>query len=147
MTRHAHPTNVRLRDRAGLGDRAADRVAGIVGSWPFIIGQGILFTIWVAVNSLAAFGALRFDPYPYFFFNLFMSCEAAFATPIIMISQNRQSEHDRHSAEVDHRRGMEALDLIRLLVEHSNVPTDAATRVHEQWSQRDDEVNGGHDAH
>jgi uncharacterized membrane protein len=115
-------------------------VATNVGSWRFIIGQWILFVIWIAVNTLHLFDVIRFDPYPFFFFNLFMSCEAAFATPIIMISQNRQNEHDRHSAEVAHRRGMEALELARLTALRSGVSPEEVLAVREHWNEPDEKA-------
>src|SRR5437667_12559472 len=66
--------------RQGAGDRIADRVASFIGSWTFIIGQAGIMAVWVVVNSLALFGVIRFDEYPFVFLNLFMSAEAAFAT-------------------------------------------------------------------
>lgn len=139
--KHVHPTNIKLRVNRNLGARAADWVAARVGSWPFVIGQLIFFAVWITVNTLVVFHAIQFDPYPFFFFNLGMSAEAAFSTPIIMMSQNRQSEHDRHSAEVDYRTNAEALDLLRLMVEHAGVPVDEVEMVRARWSISDNGVS------
>ena len=88
--------------RATPGDRIADRVAAFIGSWAFIIGQSGVMVVWVLVNTLALFGFLRFDEYPFVFLNLFMSAEAAFATPLILMSQNRSAERDREHAQTDY---------------------------------------------
>ena len=57
--------------------------------------------VWIVVNALSLFGFMRFDEYPFVFLNLFMSAEAAFATPLILMSQNRSAERDREHAQTD----------------------------------------------
>ena len=89
-------------EKQNTGDRIADRVAAFIGSWVFIIGQTAVMTVWVLVNTLAVFGVIRFDAYPFVFLNLFMSAEAAFATPLILMSQNRSAERDREHAQHDY---------------------------------------------
>ena len=89
-------------ERLTTGDRVADRVAAFIGSWKFIIGQTAIMVVWIVVNTLALFGFIRFDEYPFVFLNLFMSAEAAFATPLILMSQNRSAERDREHAETDY---------------------------------------------
>lgn len=101
---HTHPpiqnVNELLKAQTTRGQRAADRVASVVGSWQFIIVQTILLMIWVTLNTLAL--TLRWDPYPFILLNLFLSTEAAFTAPIIMMSQNRQANKDRLEAHVDY---------------------------------------------
>ena len=87
--------------RLTKGDRIADRVAAFIGSWAFIIGQSGIMAAWIVVNTLALFGFIRFDEYPFVFLNLFMTAEAAFATPLILMSQNRSAERDREHAQTD----------------------------------------------
>lgn len=77
-----------------FGQRIADRVANIVGSWPFIITQSLVLCFWITWNSNAP-KAKRFDPGPFVLMNLVLSTQAAFATPLILMSQKRQSEIDR----------------------------------------------------
>ena len=43
------------------------------------------------------------DPYPFILLNLALSFQAAYAAPIIMMSQNRQQDIDRKAAETDFR--------------------------------------------
>jgi uncharacterized membrane protein len=87
------------RDRS-LGDRIADRVAEVGGSWSFIIGFGLVLLAWIALNSLVL--AHAFDPYPYILLNLCLSCLAAIQAPVIMMSQNRQAAVDRLRAQNDY---------------------------------------------
>jgi uncharacterized membrane protein len=102
--------------RAGFGDRLADRVAAIGGSWAFIIAFTAVLLGWMLLNSdvLQHFG-LAFDPYPYIFLNLMLSTLAAVQAPVIMMSQNRQSAKDRLAAGLDYETNLRAeLDILRL---------------------------------
>ena len=83
------------------GERAADSVATIVGSWRFIIVQSALLATWIVFNAVSAD---RVDPYPFILLNLLLSFQAAYTAPIIMMSQNRQ-------AEIDRRRSIEDYDI------------------------------------
>ena len=103
--RNWHETHV---EKQSPGDRIADRVAAFIGSWAFIIGQTGVMAVWIVVNTLALFGFIRFDMYPFVFLNLFMSAEAAFATPLILMSQNRSAERDREHAQHDYDVNIEA---------------------------------------
>ena len=103
--RNWHETHV---EKQSAGDRIADRVAAFIGSWIFFIGQTGIMAIWILVNTLALFGFVRFDMYPFVFLNLFMSAEAAFATPLILMSQNRSAERDREHAQHDYDVNIEA---------------------------------------
>jgi uncharacterized membrane protein len=84
-----------------LGQRIADKFASTMGSWRFIIAQSCFLALWVLVN-LAAW-VYHWDPYPFILLNLVLSFQAAYATPIIMMSQNRQADKDRLAAEIDHQ--------------------------------------------
>jgi uncharacterized membrane protein len=98
------------------GDRIADHVAAFIGSWPFIIIQSVIFAIWVVVNTLWLFSAYQFDPYPFILFNLFMSAEAAYSSPLILMSQNRQTERDRLQAQHDYETNIAAKEEIETIL-------------------------------
>ena len=100
--------HVRHIDNSPLGARVADHVAGFIGSWRFIIIQSGIFAVWVVFNTIWLFTAYQFDPYPFILFNLFMSAEAAYASPLILMSQNRQSDRDRIQAEHDYETNVAA---------------------------------------
>lgn len=92
-------------------------MAEIVGSWKFVIAQGAILLAWFVLNTASAFGALAWDKYPFILANLFMSAEAAFATPIILMSQNRQGAIDSKTIASDHAIDEEALTILRELKE------------------------------
>lgn len=102
---------------ASFGDRLADRVAAIGGSWGFIIAFGVVLGGWMLVNSriLEDFGLHPFDAYPYIFLNLMLSMLAAIQAPVIMMSQNRASDKDRIAARHDYEVNLRTqLEIIRL---------------------------------
>ncbi|MBL0914534.1 MAG: DUF1003 domain-containing protein [Sphingopyxis sp.] len=102
--------------QASRGDRLADRVAAVGGSWGFIIVFTLVLLGWMLLNSevLQRLG-LAFDPYPFIFLNLMLSTLAAVQAPIIMMSQNRQAAKDRLTASVDYEINLRAeLEIMRL---------------------------------
>ncbi|MBO9602654.1 MAG: DUF1003 domain-containing protein [Novosphingobium sp.] len=102
---------------ATFGDKLADRVAAVGGSWAFIGGFGVVLVAWVLLNSplVAALGFPPFDRYPFIFLNLVLSMLAAVQAPIIMMSQNRQAAKDRIAARHDYEVNLRAqMELIRL---------------------------------
>lgn len=136
--------NVRreLHESRTLGERVADRVAEVGGSWTFILCFGVVLVVWMVVNSFLL--ARAFDPYPYILLNLVLSCLAAVQAPIIMMSQNRQAAVDRMRAENDYQVNVKAelevlqihekLDLLRtrewaLLVEQQNRQIEMLQRL------------------
>src|SRR6201996_2149163 len=96
-----------------VGQRIADQVAAMMGSWPFIIVQSLILFVWIVLN-LTAF-VEKWDPYPFILLNLALSFQAAYAAPFIMMSQNRQQDIDRKEAEEDHRINIKAELEIELL--------------------------------
>jgi uncharacterized membrane protein len=75
-----------------FGITLADKVASFVGSWKFIIWQSIILIIWMFLNVE---NLVHFDPYPFILMNLLLSSQAAYATPMILMSSNRQTTKDR----------------------------------------------------
>lgn len=86
----------KAQERLTLGERIADGVSSSMGSWRFIIIQTLIITAWVAGNVWLLF---HFDPFPFVFLNLAFSAQAAYSTPIIMMSQNRAAARDKVQAE------------------------------------------------
>ncbi|MBZ5528598.1 MAG: DUF1003 domain-containing protein [Acidobacteriia bacterium] len=91
--------NLLIETRATLGERVADAVARLGGSWSFIIAFGILLVAYIATN--VRMHSAAWDPYPFILLNLFLSMLAAVQAPVIMMSQNRQDEKDRLRGELD----------------------------------------------
>jgi uncharacterized membrane protein len=96
-----------------VGQRIADTVASTMGSWKFIIIQSAILLIWIALNITAY--VQQWDPYPFILLNLALSFQAAYAAPFIMMSQNRQQDIDRKSAENDYQINIKAELEIELL--------------------------------
>lgn len=91
---------------SSFGEVLADKVASFGGSWAFIILFAVVLAAWITVNLWVV--SLRFDPYPFIFLNLILSCIAAVQAPIIMMSQNRQEARDRLRAQHDYRVNLKA---------------------------------------
>lgn len=107
-----------FQDERTFGERMADRVAVIGGSWRFIFAFGIFLASWIVLNSvILARQQESFDPYPYILLNLLLSTIAAVQAPIIMMSQNRQAAKDRLTAEHDYEVNLKAEIEIRALHE------------------------------
>lgn len=108
----------RHREDLTVGQRVADSTARLLGSWPFIIGQTMLVTAWIVLNLIA--WARHWDPYPFILLNLMFSVQAAYAGPVLMMSQNRQAERDRYQAQSDFDTNVKAeceIELIQATLE------------------------------
>lgn len=93
-----------------IGQQLADSVANGMGSWKFIIIQTIFVILWMSLNLMAF--VHHWDVYPFILLNLLFSTQAAYAAPIIMMSQNRQNERDRIQAHQDYQTNIEAKEEI-----------------------------------
>lgn len=92
--------NELMREHLTPGQRIADTVAQVIGSWPFIIVQTAILIAWLVLNVIGWIH--HWDPYPFILLNLALSFQAAYSAPIIMMSQNRQAAKDRLAAEHDY---------------------------------------------
>ncbi|HSW05692.1 DUF1003 domain-containing protein [Aquabacterium sp.] len=118
------------QDKPTAGQRAADAVARFGGSWTFVALFAGTMLGWVGLNSLLLLKqGQTFDPYPYILLNLFLSMLAAIQAPVILMSQNRQSEKDRLSAAHDYEVNLKAELEIMLL--HDKVDSLRQT----QWQE------------
>jgi uncharacterized membrane protein len=99
-----------LEDEATFGQEAADAVARFGGSWTFIGLFALVLVGWVVLNSylLLRGGHKPFDPFPYILLNLFLSMLASIQAPVILMSQNRQGEKDRMTAQNDYEVNLKA---------------------------------------
>ena len=122
--KHDHPpiknVNVLIHDNRRLGQRVADNIASVIGGWPFIIIQSIILAAWISSNVFLAlhYKERAFDPYPFILLNLVLSFQAAYTGPIVMMSQNRQNEKDRMSAQSDYECNLKAEEEIRVIMDH-----------------------------
>ena len=129
--KHDHQVkNVNVLDDEQLtvGQRAADWVAAMVGSWKFIIGQSTLLVIWLILNIVA--WTHHWDPYPFILMNLFLSLQAAYTAPALMMSQNRLAARDRLEAHNDFEINMKAEEEIRTILKHLEAQNEALLEIH-----------------
>jgi uncharacterized membrane protein len=117
---HIHKTN-------SFGQLAADRIANVMGSWTFIIVQSIFVSGWIILNLVAFLS--HWDAYPFILLNLLFSTQAAYAAPIIMMSQNRQAQKDHlrddhEAAEVEllFKINRQQLEILRIV--HGSLSPD-----------------------
>ncbi len=138
LTRRNIETIARLEraseEHRTFGERVADGFAAVVGSWPFIIGQTVLLAAWVVVNVVA--WSYQWDPYPFILLNLALSFQAAYASPIIMMSQNRQGRLIERRNHLDlqinllaEQETTEILRLLRKLCEKQGIPLEGEPNV------------------
>ncbi len=111
--------NPEKEQKITLGQKAADAIARFAGSWAFIFSFTGVLILWMLVNTLLASKA--FDPYPFILLNLVLSCVAAIQAPLIMMSQNRQEEKDRHRAENDYKVNLKTEIMIEDLYDKVNI--------------------------
>jgi uncharacterized membrane protein len=111
-----------------FGQRLSDSIATGMGSWKFIIWQTVIVLIWMSLNIVAF--VRHWDPYPFILLNLIFSTQAAYAAPIIMMSQNRQSQRDRIQADNDYHTNLEAKKEIEALQFHlSKIETEKLDKI------------------
>lgn len=109
--RHSKNINEIHEGALSFGDRIADKIADMAGSWAFIISFVVVLLLWIGANSIQLLFR-PFDPFPFILLNLVLSCVAALQAPVIMMSQNRQETKDRIRAEHDYEINLKAEILI-----------------------------------
>lgn len=111
-----------------FGSRLADSVANGMGSWRFIILQTVFVLIWMGLNLLGY--VYHWDAYPFILLNLLFSTQAAYAAPIIMMSQNRQNERDRVQAQSDYQTNVDAkLEIEALALRLDKIETEKLDKI------------------
>jgi uncharacterized membrane protein len=144
LSRNVNDSLAGLQD---AGDRIADAIARIGGSWTFILSFIAFLILWIGANWWLL-GQESFDPYPFIFLNLVLSMIAALQAPVIMMSQNRQATRDRidatHDYEVNLKAEIEIMALHEKLDElrHSQIigMRDEIARIAEQVKRIDEKL-------
>jgi uncharacterized membrane protein len=119
---------------ATFGQRLADSIARIGGSWAFIIAFLLFLVAWVILNTVIL-TTRSVDPYPFIFLNLLLSMVAAIQAPIIMMSQNRQAERDRFMAAKDYEINLKAE--IEVLALHHKIDEQVLKELRETRQEID----------
>src|SRR3984893_13522225 len=141
---HKHPPLVSLNrasvERVTSGQRVADSLATVMGSWPFIIVQSIILTAWITINILA--WVHHWDPYPFILLNLALSFQAAYAAPIIMMSQNRLAAKDRLMAEQDYMVNAKAEEEVKANMHHLEQQDEAMIELLRKLEEQHEVIMG-----
>lgn len=112
---HAHNAST-------LGERLADKITALVGSWHFLMIQSTILIFWLILNVIGFMQ--HWDPYPFILLNLILSFQAAYTAPIIMMSQNREAQIDRKKLETYYKINLKQELEIRILHEKLDHMTD-----------------------
>mgnify|MGYP004463523539 FL=1 len=104
--------------KMSFGDRVADKVSEVAGSWTFIIIFVLFLVGWVILNTVIFVSGSEIDPYPFILLNLVLSCIAAIQAPIIMMSQNRQAAKDSLRNQNDYRTDLKSELILESLHDH-----------------------------
>ncbi len=102
------------------GDRLADKLSEVAGSWGFILGFSAFLIFWIVLNAFVLRGDYQIDEYPFILLNLLLSCLAALQAPVIMMSQNRQAKKDSLRNQNDYRTDLKS----ELILEELHHKTD-----------------------
>jgi uncharacterized membrane protein len=115
---HKHP-GVRSGNDLSLGERSADRMRNVMGSWPFVFGFFVVMILWALTNTVFFEHVLHhkaFDPYPYILLNLFLSMLAGVQAAALLIAAKRA---DAVSSEVAIHTANNTDDIKKLLEENT----------------------------
>ena len=118
-----------------FGDKLADKITEVAGSWKFIIGMIIFLTVWILLNLYILEDQ---DPYPFILLNLILSCIAALQAPIIMMSQNREAKKDRMRSSNDYKTDLKSELILEEL--HNEMQKIIATqnKILKQLNEKDE---------
>ena len=123
------------------GDRIADKVSEIAGSWGFILGFSAFLVAWIIINGIMLHENQQIDPYPFILLNLLLSCLAALQAPVIMMSQNRQAAKDSLRNQNDYRTDLKSELLLEDLHHKMEEILRNQRKILRQIEESDEESN------
>ena len=125
-----------IDEKMTFGDKVADKLSAIAGSWSFIIGFSLFLLFWIILNGVILFKAV--DPYPFILLNLLLSCLAALQAPIIMMSQNRQAKKDTIRNKNDYRTDLKSELILEQLYDQLNEVLKNQKKIMNYFKNEDD---------
>lgn len=120
-----------------FGDKVADKISEVAGSWTFIIGFCLFLLFWIILNACLLLKAV--DPYPFILLNLLLSCLAALQAPIIMMSQNRQAKKDTIRNKNDYRTDLKSELILEQLYDRLEKVIQNQSKILSYLKKLDDE--------
>jgi uncharacterized membrane protein len=115
-----HPANIARFENETFLEKLPDALTDAIGKLSFIAWATLVVVAWILWNTLSPW---PFDPFPFVFLNLAFSAFAFYSAPLILMSQNRQSEHDRARAEEDLKTDKHTLVIQERIAEHFGIDT------------------------
>ncbi len=128
--------NTESSKKLTTGQKAADKMAQFAGSWWFLGVFGAIVLIWAIVNTKLILQS-PFDPYPFVFLNLVLACVASIQAPIIMMSQNRESQKDRLKMENDYLINLKS----EIILEDLHIKIDDIIKVQKKLKKELNDIN------
>ena len=123
------------------GDRIADKVSEIAGSWGFILGFSTFLIAWMVINTFILKGDDQIDPHPFILLNLLLSCLAALQAPVIMMSQNRQAAKDSLRNQNDYRTDLKSELILEELHDKMDEMLKNQRKILKYIEENEDETN------
>lgn len=120
------------------GDKIADKLSEIAGSWTFIIIFVLFLIGWIILNSIILAEGQQIDAYPFILLNLVLSCIAAIQAPIIMMSQNRQAAKDSLRNQNDYRTDLKSELILESLHDDMEKILKNQTKILKYIKERED---------
>ena len=128
-----------IDEKMTFGDKVADKISEIAGSWTFIILFCFFLLFWIILNGVILINGV--DPYPFILLNLLLSCLAALQAPIIMMSQNRQSKKDTIRNKNDYRTDLKSELILEELHDHMEKLLQNQNKILNYLEKLDEEDN------
>ncbi len=119
-----------------FGDKVADKLSEVAGSWTFIIGFCLFLLFWIILNTYLLTKSP--DPYPFILLNLLLSCLAALQAPIIMMSQNRQAKKDTIRNKNDYRTDLKSELILEQLYDHLELVLKNQNKILSYLKEKED---------
>ena len=126
------------KEKLKFGDKLADAITRLAGSWLFIVIFCLFLISWMVLNN-TLFKSI--DPYPYILLNLMLSCIAALQAPIIMMSQNRQAEKDSLRNQNDYRTDLKSELILESLHDQMNIILKNQKQIIKYIKEQEEEKN------
>lgn len=127
--------------KMSFGDKIADKVSEIAGSWTFIVLFISFLIFWIILNTVILTDGKQIDSYPFILLNLVLSCIAAIQAPIIMMSQNRQSEKDSLRNQNDYRTDLKSELILEALHDQMDLIIKNQAKILKKLHERESDKN------
>jgi uncharacterized membrane protein len=139
---HDHPPvrdlNRESDRRLKVAQRIADDLGRLVGSWTFVLLQGLLTASWLTLNVIAQTN--HWDQYPFLLLNLVITFETALWLALVLMALNRTAARDRLRAQQDYEEQVRAEEEMRALMTHLETQDEVLLQILYRLDRTDREL-------